>query len=80
MDYLNLPLIYFLAVQINYCPGSGRGLCRCSAGGSYPAVLAGQRNSQAALLNSVPTANAALINQTVKGLKTLEGEREIQLL
>lgn len=63
-------------VQNNDCPGSGGGLCRCSAGGSCPTVPAGQRNSQAAFLNSKPTTTAALSNQTVKGDKTKEEEEE----
>lgn len=62
---------YFLAVQINHCPGSGGGLCCCSAGGPYPTIPVGQRNSQAAFLNSVPTVTAALAKQTVKGENTL---------
>lgn len=72
--------IFFFAVQIHHCPSSSRGLCCRSACGSSPAVLTGQRNPQAAFLNSVPTANAALINQTVKGKRTLEGGRKLQLL
>lgn len=67
--------VYFFAVQIDYCPGTSRGLCLRFAGGPCPAVPAGQRNSQAAFLNSVPTATAALTNQTVKGEKTLEEEQ-----
>lgn len=61
---------YFLAVQINHCPGSGDGLCCCSAGGPCPTIPVGQRNSQAAFLNSVPTVTDALAKQTVKGENT----------
>lgn len=73
------PVIYcdaclvFFAVQIHHCPGSSGGLCCRSASGPCTTVLTGQRNSQAAFLNFVPTAKAALINQTVKGKGTLEG-------
>lgn len=56
-----------LAVQANYCPGPGRRLCCRSAGGPCPTVPAGQRNSQAAFLNSVPIVTLA--KQTVKGEK-----------
>lgn len=74
MSQGNLLPVCFLAVQINHCPGFGGGLCCCSAGGPCPAVPAGQRNSQAAFLNSVPTVTAALTIQAVKGEKTLEEE------
>lgn len=74
MSRANLLPVYFLAVQIDHCPGFGGGLCCCSAGGPCPTVPAGQWNSQAAFLNSVPTVTAALTNQTVKGEKTLEEE------
>lgn len=66
---------YLLAVQTDHCPGIGGGLCHRSARGPCPAVPAGQRNSQAAFLNSVPTATAAVTNQTVNGEKTLEEEK-----
>lgn len=59
--------VHFLAVQANYCPGPGGRLCRCSAGGPCPTVPAGQRNSQAAFVNSVPIVTLA--KQTVKGEK-----------
>lgn len=69
-----MPSVYLFAVQTHHCPGIGGGFCHRSARGPCPAVLAGQRNSQAAFLNSVPTATAALTNQTVNGEKTLEEE------
>lgn len=65
--YDKIPSVYLFAVQADHCPGTSCGLCHCSAGGPCPAVPAGQRNSQAAFLNSVPTATAAVTYQTVKG-------------
>lgn len=67
--------LYFLAVQNNYCPGSGGGLCCCPAGGPSLTSPAGQRNSQAAFLNSVPTVTAALAKQTVKGETILKEDK-----
>lgn len=68
----------FLAVQINHCPGSGDRLCCCSTGGPYPTILNGQRNSQDAFVNSVPTTTLA--KMTIKGLKKIEGVQELILL
>lgn len=68
--------VLFLAVQTYHSPGSGGGLCCCSAGGPCSAVPAWKRNPQAAFLNSVPITTTALINQTVKGEKTLKEEED----
>lgn len=70
--------VHFLAVQANYCPGPGGRLCRCSAGGPCPTVPAGQRNSQAAFVNSVPIVTLA--KQTVKGEKLWGRMKQHKLL